>query len=90
MTEPAPEYNHTDEYAADQVKTDAAERSWRTFAQGFAIDVAVTLVLVMTTTFTSIEWTAAYWQAVGLLLAKTAIQAGVSNLARRLVPPAPQ
>lgn len=81
------EYSHADEYAVEQVRSDARERSLRTFFQGLGIDVGVALLLVLATTFSEIEWTGKYWATLGLLLAKTFLQAGVSNLVRRLVPP---
>lgn len=70
------------------VSVDASNRAWRTFLQGLLLDVVVALVLVMSTaTSATIEWTRTYWLALASLGAKSAIQAGVSYLARKLVPP---
>lgn len=81
------EYNHTDEYAEALTKTDAKSRAWRTFLQGLAIDVGVSLVLFLYTATAVIEWTKAYWILLGLTFAKTLIQSAVASIMRHLVPP---
>ena len=69
------------------VKADAAERSLRSFIQGFALDILVAVVLVLATAFGAIEWTPMYWKALGLTLAKSVLQAAVSYLMRMVVIP---
>jgi hypothetical protein len=70
------------------VQADAANRAWRTFAQGLLFDVAVAVVAVLVTAFTSIEWTSTYWLALASSLGKTILVAVVSYAARKLTPPA--
>jgi di/tricarboxylate transporter len=69
------------------VKVDAKDRAWRTFIQGFAIDVGVAVVLVLAVAFTKIEWTLLYWQGLGLSLSRTILQSGVAYLMRVFVKP---
>jgi hypothetical protein len=69
------------------VQADARNRSFRTYVQGFAIDVATALVLVLALAFTNIEWTPEYWVALGLTSAKSVLQAGAAYLMRMLVTP---
>lgn len=69
------------------VRADASNRALRTLMQGLIIDVAVAVCLVLAPAFTSIEWTSAYWAALGLSLARTALQSVVSYIARMVVPP---
>lgn len=68
-------------------RADAAERSLRSLAQGFALDIAVAAILVLSTAFGAIEWTPIYWKALGLTLAKSVLQAGVAYLMRVYVIP---
>lgn len=68
-------------------KADARERSLRSLLQGLALDVAVAVILVLATAFTSIEWTPAYWKALGLTVAKSVLQSGVSYLMRVYIKP---
>lgn len=68
-------------------QTDARNRAWRTLLQGLGIDVAAALVLVLAPALSSVEWTPAYWQALGLLAAKSVLQAVVAFVARKVVPP---
>lgn len=69
------------------VRADAAERSVRSFIQGFALDVVVAVTLVLATAFGAIEWTPIYWKALGLTLAKSVLQATVSYVMRIVVVP---
>lgn len=78
---------NTDTSTPTVVSADARTRAWRTFVQGFGIDVTVAVVLALLPAFTGIEWTAAYWAALGLSVARTSLQAAVSYLARVLIPP---
>lgn len=71
----------------DEVKASARERSFRTYVQGFALDVATALVLVLATAFTSIAWTPEYWVALGLTASKSVLQAGVAYWMRTLIKP---
>lgn len=66
---------------------DARERSWRTFLQGFGIDVATAVALVLALAFVDISWTRSYWIALGLTVAKSVLQAGVAYVMRILVRP---
>jgi hypothetical protein len=66
---------------------DARVRGLRSLMWGLLIDVSVAVVLVLVTAFTSIEWTALYWSALGLTLSKTILQAIVAFFARKLLPP---
>lgn len=75
-----------DENAQD-ARHDAAERSLRSLAQGLALDILVAVVLVLATAVGDIEWTPTYWKLLGLTLAKSVIQAGVSYLMRMFVAP---
>ena len=68
-------------------QADARNRSFRTLVQGFVLDVATALVLVLALAFTNIEWTSEYWVALGLTAAKSVLQAGVAYLMRLLVKP---
>lgn len=68
-------------------QADARNRSFRTLVQGFALDVATALILVLALAFTTIEWTPEYWIALGLTAAKSVLQAGVAYFMRILVKP---
>lgn len=71
------------------VEADARNRALRTFVQGFGIDVAAGAVTALAIGIAGgIEWTRLYWVALGLAVGKSIVQAGVSYLARKLVPPA--
>jgi hypothetical protein len=66
------------------VESDARQRALRTLAQGFAVDVAAGVGVALAAGLAGgIEWTQAYWVALGL-----AVTAAVSYIARKLVPPA--
>jgi hypothetical protein len=68
---------------------DARNRALRTFVQGFGLDLAAgATVGLVAGVAVGIEWTQAYWIALGLAVAKSTIQGGVSYLARKFVPPA--
>jgi len=62
-------------------------RPLRTLVQGFALDIAIAVVLVLATAFNEIEWTPKYWAALGLTVAKSVLQAGASYWMRTLVKP---
>lgn len=66
-----------------------ASKLWgvRTALQGLAIDVAVAVTLVLVAAIGSLEWTKTWWLALGLSVARSAIQAVVAYVARRLLPP---
>jgi hypothetical protein len=68
-------------------QADATNRAWRTLVQGLLLDVLVAVVMAAATVVSDVEWTRVWWLALGGLLAKTAITAIVSYLARTLVPP---
>lgn len=69
------------------MRADAAERSLRSFIQGFLLDIVVAVTLVLATAFGAIEWTPTYWKALGLTLAKSVLQAAVSYVMRMVVVP---
>lgn len=69
------------------VAADAKSRALRTLAQGLLLDVATAVVAVAATWIPGVQWTRAWWTALGLLVAKTALVAAVAYAARRLVPP---
>lgn len=76
---------------AAEVREDAMDRSFRTLRQGLLLDLAVAVILVLSTAFSSnIEWTPTYWKALGLTLAKSVLQAGVSYFYRLFVAPKTQ
>jgi hypothetical protein len=58
-----------------------------TLAQGLLLDVGAAVAAVAATGLADVHWTRAWWVALGLLVAKTALRAAVSYAARRLVPP---
>lgn len=71
------------------VESDARQRALRTLAQGFAVDVAAGVATALAAGIAGgIEWTDAYWVALGLAVAKSAVTAAVSYFARRALPPA--
>lgn len=71
------------------VTDDARNRAWRTFVQGLLVDVLITLSVVLSTVFSDLEWTSAYWIGVGTLIVKTVLVAATSYVARRAAPPPP-
>lgn len=69
------------------INRDARVRAVRSFMWGLFLDVSAFVITVLVTAFSSIEWTATYWTTLGLLLAKTVLQASVAYAARRMFPP---
>jgi hypothetical protein len=59
----------------------------RVFLWGLLVDVSTAIVLILLAAFRDIQWTREYWAALGLMLAKSILQAVVAYLARRLLPP---
>jgi hypothetical protein len=71
------------------VAMDAGERAWRTLVQGLAVDVTAAVAVALSAAIAGgITWTQSYWLALGLAVGKSALTAGLSYAARRLVPPA--
>lgn len=70
---------------------DARNRAFRTFVQGLGVDVAAAVALAVGPAVAgdSFAWTRTYWVTVALLALKTAVQSGVSYLARKAAVPAP-
>ena len=68
-------------------KIDAKDRAWRTLVTGLCIDVAVAVVIVLAMAFANIEWTPAYWIALGSAVGKTILQTGAAYLMRMFVKP---
>lgn len=71
-----------------EINDDAWVRGLRTFIQGLLFDVAAAGVAFLITVIGNIEWTSAYWVALGLGLAKSVIVGAVAYFARKLVTPA--
>lgn len=79
---------HSNYSAAVETAADARNRAWRTFVQGVAVDVAVSVLGVLVVlSVDTIEWTGTYWLAIASLVARSAIVALVAAVARRVVPP---
>jgi phosphatidylserine synthase len=74
--------------APSTVAVDARNRAARTFFQGLAIDVVAAVVVVLLPAVSNVEWTPAYWGALGLIVAKTCLTALISYVARHVAPPA--
>lgn len=69
-------------------ESDARERALRTLTQGFLVDVGAGVAVALVAGIAGgIEWTQAYWIALGLAVAKSAITAAVSYFARKISPP---
>jgi hypothetical protein len=66
-----------------------ASKLWgvRTIIQGLAIDVGIGVTAFLVTVIGDLEWTRAYWLLLGLGVAKSAIQAVVAYMVRKLLPP---
>lgn len=66
-----------------------ASKLWgvRTFLQGLALDIAVGVTLYLVTVIGNLEWTKTYWIVLGLGISRSAIQAVVAYLVRKLLPP---
>jgi hypothetical protein len=74
--------------APTSVESDARVRGWRSFIQGLLVDVSAAGVVFLVTVIGNLEWTRAYWLALGLGFAKSLIQGAVAYFARKLVTPA--
>lgn len=76
-------------YVPPTTESDARNRALRSFAWGLLIDVVAAVLLAVAPSIAGSDfaWSAAYWQTLGLLAAKTAVQALVSYLMRKLLPP---
>jgi hypothetical protein len=66
---------------------DARERAVRSFLWGLLIDASCTAGVALLAVINSLEWTATYWQGLGLLLAKSFVQAGVAYIGRKVIEP---
>ena len=66
-----------------------ASKLWgvRTVLQGLALDVLIGITLFLMTVIGDLEWTRAYWLLLGAGVAKSAIQAVVAYMVRKLLPP---
>ena len=67
---------------------DAKSRAWRTLVQGGTVTIAAAVVPVVLAATGTIEWTGAWWAALGVTVGQTALTAGLSYVARLKVPPA--
>ncbi len=72
-----------------KAQQDARNRAFRTFVVGAGTDVAGSVALAVLPALAGADfaWSRAYWAAVGLLAAKTAITTAVSYVARLKAPP---
>ncbi len=79
MTQPLP---------APLKPSDAHIRAMRTAVQGLLVDVASAVLLAVGPALvgSSFAWSRAYWGALGLLAAKTAIQTGVAYAMAKVLP----
>lgn len=68
-------------------EVDARNRAARTFWQMLGIDVLIAVLIVMAPAIANVEWSVAWWAALGLAVARSALGAVVSYLARKFVPP---
>lgn len=80
--------NHTDEYSAAHTRVDIKDRVVRSLQQGLLFDIFLAVLLSASTGISSLEWSRAYWTALGLSIAKTFVVAIVAGLMRRYSPPA--
>lgn len=72
---------------------DARNRAVRVLLNGFLVDVAVAVALVLASAMADshFAWTAEFWRVVGLTVAKTIIMSAVSYIMRlKMPPPAPE
>ncbi len=74
-------------YVPLDAHSDGLNRSWRTFLQGFLIDLAVTLSAALAMAFGTIAWTPEYWLGIAALVGKTAVQTAMAYIHRRVFPP---
>lgn len=86
MADPAPPQGRVLENPIKRER-DARERAIRSFLWGLLTDLSFTAVTALLTVIGSLEWTTAYWQGVGLMLAKTAVQTVVAYLGRKVIKP---
>lgn len=66
---------------------DARNRAFRTFVQGLLIDVGTAVTAALAASLTDVQWTKAFWVTLGFMVGKTALQAAVSYVARKVLPP---
>ncbi len=66
----------------------AKNRSWRTFVQGFGIDLGFALLSVLALAFGDFNFLdGAAWATLGVLVLKTIIQTAISYVARLKITP---
>jgi hypothetical protein len=71
---------------AERMRADARNRALRTFLQGLAIDVAVSVCVVLITVFaTASSWGELQWVAIGFTLGKTVLMTIAAYVMRRFV-----
>lgn len=70
-----------------RIAADARSRVLRTLAQGFLIDVGWAVCGALMIALTDIEMTRVYWEGVGMLMVKTALQSAAAWAMRHLKPP---
>ncbi|HEX2551060.1 MAG TPA: hypothetical protein VHK64_05660 [Nocardioidaceae bacterium] len=68
---------------------DAKNRAWRTLLQSLAVDVVAALVVALTPVLSDVQWTKGYWLLVAGLAGRSVVTAGLSWVARKVLPPAP-
>lgn len=82
------------------LRADAKNRTYRTFLQALAVDVALAVALVLTTSLSGANaWGDLQWTVLGFLLAKTVVVSAASYVMRAFLdtssfptplPPSPQ
>ena len=78
------EFNHADEVAGEIAVQDAADRSWRTLLQNVPLDILIVVAPLLYDAVSGWDgsFTAAYWVAVGVGVAKTAALAVIAYVMR--------
>lgn len=80
---------HDSYEAKAETAADSRQRALRALMWGIVSDALMAIGLATSTIVVSdVRWTRAYWAALGLLVAKTFVQALVTGVGRRVVPPA--
>lgn len=78
------EFNHADEVAGEIAVQDAKDRSWRTLLQNVPLDILIVIAPLLYDAVSGWDgsFTAAYWVAVGVGVAKTASLAVIAYVMR--------
>lgn len=78
------EYSHADEVAGEIAVQDAKDRSWRTLLQNVPLDILIVVAPLLYDAVSGWDgsFTASYWVAVGVGVAKTAALAVIAYVMR--------